>query len=41
VTILVIVGVLGLAYALRHALLLAALSLFFAYLLFPLVRLTP
>lgn len=39
-TILVIVGVLGLAYVLRNVLLLAALSLFFAYLLFPLVRLT-
>ena len=35
-----IVGVLGLAYVLRNVLLLAALSLFFAYLLFPLVRLT-
>ena len=39
-TILVIVGSIGLAYILRHVLLLAALSLFFAYLLFPLVRLT-
>jgi predicted PurR-regulated permease PerM len=39
-TILVIVGVVGLAYILRNVLLLAALSLFFAYLLFPLVRLT-
>jgi predicted PurR-regulated permease PerM len=39
-TILVIVGIIGLAYILRHVLLLAALSLFFAYLLFPLVRLT-
>jgi predicted PurR-regulated permease PerM len=38
--ILVIAGVLGLAYVLRNVLLLAALSLFFAYLLFPLVRLT-
>jgi predicted PurR-regulated permease PerM len=36
----VIVGVLGLAYVLRHLLLLAALSLFFAYLLYPLVRFT-
>ena len=39
-TILVILGALGLAYVLRNVLLLAALSLFFAYLLFPLVRLT-
>jgi predicted PurR-regulated permease PerM len=39
-TILVIVSVLGLTYVLRHVLLLAALSLFFAYLLFPAVRLT-
>jgi predicted PurR-regulated permease PerM len=39
-TILVFVGVLGLAYVLRNVLLLAALSLLFAYLLFPLVRLT-
>src|SRR5512132_2408551 len=39
-TILVFVGVLGLAYVLRNVLLLAVLSLFFAYLLFPLVRLT-
>lgn len=35
-----ILGALGLAYVLRHVLLLAALSLFFAYLLFTLVRLT-
>ena len=39
-TILVFVGTLGLAYAVRSMLLLVALSLFFAYLLFPLVRLT-
>ena len=39
-TVLVFVGALGLAYALRHVLLLVALSLFFAFLLFPLVRLT-
>lgn len=39
-TILVIVSALGLAYVLRGVLLLLALSLFFAYLLFPLVRLT-
>src|SRR5678815_3603672 len=38
-TILVILATLGLAYALRGVLLLFALSLFFAYLLFPLVRL--
>ena len=38
-TILVILGVIGLAYAVRGVLLLIALSLFFAYLLFPLVRL--
>ena len=38
-TILVILATLGLAYALRGVLLLIALSLFFAYLLFPLVRL--
>jgi predicted PurR-regulated permease PerM len=38
-TILAILGALGLAYVLRNVLLLAALSLFFAYLLFPLVRL--
>ena len=37
-TILVILATLGLAYALRGVLLLFALSLFFAYLLFPLVR---
>ena len=34
------VGALALVYALRHVLLLGALSLFFAFLLFPLVRLT-
>ena len=34
------IGVLALAYALRHVLVLVALSLFFAFLLFPLVRLT-
>jgi predicted PurR-regulated permease PerM len=39
-TILVFVGTLGLAYAVRSMLLLVALSFFFAYLLFPLVRLT-
>jgi predicted PurR-regulated permease PerM len=39
-TILVILGVIGLAYAVRGVLLLIALSLFFAYLLFPVVRLT-
>jgi len=38
-TILVILATLGLAYVLRGVLLLIALSLFFAYLLFPLVRL--
>ena len=38
-TILVILATLGLAYAMRGVLLLVALSLFFAYLLFPLVRL--
>jgi predicted PurR-regulated permease PerM len=38
-TILVFVGTLALAYAVRRVLLLAAISLFFAYLLFPLVRL--
>ena len=39
-TVLVFLGVLGLVYALRHVLLLIALSLFFAFLLFPLVRFT-
>ena len=39
-TILMILGVIGLAYAVRGVLLLIALSLFFAYLLFPVVRLT-
>ena len=38
-TILVILATLWLAYALRGVLLLVALSLFFAYLLLPLVRL--
>jgi predicted PurR-regulated permease PerM len=38
-TILVILATLALAYAVRWVLLLVALSLFFAYLLFPLVRL--
>ena len=38
-TILVFVAALGLAYAVRQVLFLVALSLFFAYLLFPLVRL--
>jgi predicted PurR-regulated permease PerM len=38
-TILVFVAGLGLGYAVRRVLFLAALSLFFAYLLFPLVRL--
>jgi predicted PurR-regulated permease PerM len=37
-TILVILGVIGLAYVLRAVLLLIALSLFFAYQLFPVVR---
>jgi len=36
----VLLGVFGLAYALRGVLLLIALSVFFAYLLFPLVQLT-
>jgi predicted PurR-regulated permease PerM len=39
-TILVFLGGLGLLYAVRAVLLIVALSLFFAYLLFPLVRLT-
>jgi predicted PurR-regulated permease PerM len=39
-TILAILAALGLAYAMRSVLFLVALSLFFAYLLFPLVRLT-
>ncbi len=39
-TILVFLGALGLVYAARGVLLIVALSLFFAYLLFPLVRLT-
>jgi len=38
-TILVILVAVGLTYAVRRVLLLVALSLFFAYLLFPLVRL--
>src|SRR4029450_8542406 len=38
-TILVFLGGLGLLYAVRGVLLIVALSLFFAYLLFPLVRL--
>ena len=38
-TILVILSTLAIAYAVRSVLLLVALSLFFAYLLFPLVRL--
>ena len=38
-TILVFVAAIGLGYALRQVLFLVALSLFFAYLLFPLVRL--
>jgi predicted PurR-regulated permease PerM len=38
-TILVILGAIGLAYAVRGLLLLVALSLFFAYLLYPVVRL--
>ena len=38
-TILVFVAALGLVYAVRYVLFLVALSLFFAYLLFPLVRL--
>jgi len=39
-TILVFLGVFGLAYAMRGVLFLIALSVFFAYLLFPLVQLT-
>jgi predicted PurR-regulated permease PerM len=39
-TILVFLAALGLIYAVRYVLFLVALSLFFAYLLFPLVRLT-
>jgi predicted PurR-regulated permease PerM len=39
-TILVLLGVFGLAYAMRGVLFLVALSVFFAYLLFPLVQLT-
>jgi predicted PurR-regulated permease PerM len=39
-TVLVFLGALGLLYAMRGVLLIAALSLFLAYLLFPLVRLT-
>jgi predicted PurR-regulated permease PerM len=39
-TVLVFLAVLALGYAVRYLLLLVALSLFFAYLLFPLVRLT-
>ena len=39
-TILVILGAFGLIYAMRRVVILVALSLFFAYLLFPLVRLT-
>ncbi len=39
-TILLILGAIALAYAVRGVLLLIALSLFFAYLLFPVVRLT-
>ena len=38
-TILVFLGALGLLYAMRGVLLILALSLYFAYLLFPLVRL--
>ena len=38
-TILVILGGLGLIYAMRRVIILVAFSLFFAYLLFPLVRL--
>jgi predicted PurR-regulated permease PerM len=38
-TILVILGAIGLAYAVRGLLLLVALSLFFAYLLYPVVGL--
>lgn len=38
-TILVFLAALGLIYAVRHVLVLVAFSLFFAYLLFPLVRL--
>jgi predicted PurR-regulated permease PerM len=39
-TILVLVGGLGMVYAMRRAIVLVAFSLFFAYLIFPLVRLT-
>ena len=39
-TVIVFLGALGLAYALRHVLVLVALSLFLAFLLFPVVRLT-
>jgi len=39
-TVLLFLGALALAYVLRHVLVLIALSLFFAFLLFPLVRLT-
>jgi predicted PurR-regulated permease PerM len=39
-TVLVFLVALGLAYALRHVLVLVALSVFFAFLLLPLVRLT-
>ena len=39
-TILVFLAALGLGYAVRRVLYLVVLSLFFAYLLFPLVRLT-
>ncbi len=38
-TVLVVAGGLGLVYALRHLVVVVALSLFFAFLLFPLVRL--
>jgi predicted PurR-regulated permease PerM len=39
-TVLVFIGALGLAYALRNVFVLVVMSLFFAFLLFPLVRLT-
>lgn len=39
-TVLALLGALALVYALRYVLVLLALSLFFAFLLFPLVRLT-
>src|SRR5262249_11536043 len=40
-TVLAVAGTLGLIYVLRHLLVLLAFSVFFAYLLFPLVRFLP